>query len=174
MISLLNPWVMLAAVLALLAAVGGSFVFGHKVGSDAVTVKWQKQAADVQRAQADALAAAHAGVITAERRAAEQLAAASARYQVALKEKEDEKQLAVARAAARGLWVDTVDTCGGEAGNSEAPAPAGGRDGSARSRLSEEAAGFLIGEASRADQVVEQLKACQGVVLEDRKASAGS
>lgn len=172
MIPLLNPWVMLAAVLALLAAVGGSFVFGHKVGSDAVTVKWQKQAADVQRAQADALAAAHAGVITAERRAAEQLAAASARYQVALKEKEDEKQLAVARATTRGLWVDTINTCGDSAGDGAVAAPAPGRDGAARSRLSGEAAEFLIGEASRADQVVEQLKACQSVVLEDRKASA--
>lgn len=172
MLSLLNPWLILAAGVVLASASGAAFFYGHKVGADGVTVEWQKQEAATQRAQAEALTAANGKIIAAERRAAERLAAASARYQAALKEKEDEKQLAVARATTRGLWVDTINTCGDSAGDGAVAAPAPGRDGAARSRLSGEAAEFLIGEASRADQVVEQLKACQSVVLEDRKASA--
>lgn len=53
--------------------------------------------------------------------------------------------------------------------SSQAGAPGSGNDGEAGSKLSERLANYLIGEATRADKVVDQLTACQAQVLSDRQ-----
>lgn len=57
---------------------------------------------------------------------------------------------------------------GGGGGSGAAAAATGERDGEARAELSGAAAEFLVGLASEANEVVEQLTACQAVVIADR------
>jgi hypothetical protein len=58
----------------------------------------------------------------------------------------------------------------GGGGGAGAPAPgAGVGDGAGAGQLSGAAVEFLLGEAARADQVVERLTACQRILLEDRR-----
>lgn len=52
--------------------------------------------------------------------------------------------------------------------------PTNGSDGKTGSELSGQAAQFLSSEASRADQIVLQLQACQATVLNDRKIVNGN
>jgi hypothetical protein len=58
-------------------------------------------------------------------------------------------------------------TC--SSGTAQAAAPSGGSDGNSGGKLSEQLTTFLISEASRADQIVSQLSACQQVLIDERK-----
>ena len=166
MVGLPNPWVILGAVLAVLAMTTSAFFYGRGVGVDATEVVWQAREAKINAASAEAIKAAQDRVITAERASAARGAETSAEYQRKLKEKDREK--ATALAIARGLRIGTT---GAQAcGNAVPPVGPGttGRDGETSSELSRDAAEFFIGEANRADKIVEQLNACQAIVAGDR------
>jgi hypothetical protein len=134
---------------------------------------WQAREAKINADAAVKIEAANARVRGIELRMAENLASIDARYQTKLKEKDN--ALTAARAAARHYGLFVTATCPpadrGAAGST--PAGPGIGDGAARVRLSDEAADFLVGEAARADAVVEQLTACQAVVRADREKKPG-
>lgn len=166
-----NPWMLLGALAATVALTFGVYFYGVSVGVDKTEAAWQAREAKINAASATAIQAAEAKARAAERKSAETVASVSAGYQAKLKEKDREKDRAIAglRVANGGLFLDTKlpPSCGSpvpEAG----PAP-GGRDGSTRAELSDKAAEFLIGEANRADKIVEQLTACQAIVKKDRE-----
>lgn len=163
-----NPWVILGAVLALVAALAGAYFYGVGVGKDKVEAKWQKREAVINAATAEKIRLADARVLEAERKSAENVAAVSQDYQAKLQEKDDEKTRAIANARASGLYVTTKrpKACGDplpEAG----PAP-GGRYGETRTELSDALAEHFIAEANRADKIVEQLTACQALAIANR------
>jgi prophage endopeptidase len=162
-----NPWVILGGVVIVVSLTAGAYFYGNHVGSVTTTVAWQAREAKAASRSAEVLQAAQDRAIAAERDNAKKLAEASASYQEKLKEKDREKAAAVA--STRRLFVGTVGPqgCGNPLPSTGAGAP--GRDGETRSELSKPAAEFLIGEASRADKIVEQLTACQAIVAEDRK-----
>jgi hypothetical protein len=149
----------------------GSFFYGVGVGKDKATTTWQARETANQVKYSAAVKAAGDRVIAAERETAKTLADVSARYQARLKEKDFEKERAIstATAVAGGLWVGTIRQPDPATAGSPTSTSACRCDGGTRSRLSGKASEFFIGEASRADKIVEQLKACQAVVAADRK-----
>lgn len=166
MFGLLNPWVILGILVASITALGGTYFYGVGVGKDKVEVVWQAREAKTNAATAVAVQAAGAKTLAAERASAEAVASVSAGYQAKLKEKDREK--ATALAIAGGLRIGTARPAA--RGNAVSPTDSGpvGRDGEASAELSRDSAEFLIGEASRADKVVEQLTACQAIIKSDR------
>lgn len=163
-----NPWVILAAVVALGAALTGSFFYGISVGEAKNQTKWQKREIDINAESTKKLAAANARVLAAERKSAGDMASVSKAYQDKLQEKDHEKDRAIARARASGLFVATKRPTCGNAVPAVGPSP-GGRDDAPRSELSDGASEFFIAEANRADKIVEQLQACQAIVRADRQ-----
>lgn len=164
----LNPWVILAAVVALGAALTGSFFYGISVGEAKNQTKWQRREIEINAAAAKKVAAANARVLATERKSAESVAAISQAYQDKLQEKDREKDRAIASARANGLFVTTKRPRCGNTVPATGPGT-GGRDGETRSELSDEASEFFIAEAVRADKIVEQLKAAQEIIVADRK-----
>jgi prophage endopeptidase len=108
-----------------------------------------------------------------ERRRAEELAAVSVHYQGALEAAKSQRERDVALAHAGTLRLrdpNAASPAGCDRGGpGEAAAAAAGRDGAQAGELSREAVGFLLNLADEADEVVEQLTACQAVVRTDRR-----
>lgn len=164
----LNPWVILAAFVALGAALTGSFFYGTSVGESKTETKWQKREIAINAESEKTLAKANARALAAERKSADDVAAISKAYQAKLLEKDHERNRAIASARASGLFVNTKrPNCGNAVPASGTGT--GGRDGETRSELSDETAEYLIAEANRADKIVDQLTACQAIVEADRR-----
>lgn len=176
----LNPWVILAAVVALGGALTGTFFYGSSVGEAKAEAKWQKRELAINAESEKKIAAANARVLDAERKSADSMASVSKAYQEKLLENENAKDRAIARIRAGSVRLRDPAAIGESCRNtlpSTGPAPSG-RDGETRAELPVETVGvlsggaseFLIGEASRADKIVEQLTSCQAIVEAYRRA----
>lgn len=130
---------------------------------------WQAREAKTNEDAANAILAASTRVRDNEHATAAQLAAVDTYYQGKLNDQDKKHADALRIARAGGMFVNAK--CPAPSGNpaGTATAAAGIGNGSTRARLSDEDAEFFISEASRADAIVEQLTACQSVVLRDRK-----
>lgn len=109
-----------------------------------------------------------------ERQHAEAMAHISTQFQEQLHHVKSAKDSVIAdlRAGAVRLRIPVTSAsasaaCGGIP--AEAFASAAGRDGETRAELSAEAAEFLVGLASEADEVTQQLSACQALLQADRE-----
>lgn len=166
--------------LTLLWIGGGLFAAGLAIGgSGAWTVQgwrmkaqetdWQTREAKINAETANKIREANDRVRGIEQDIAQLLANESSGYQAKLKEKDHALQVALDSVATVGLFSHGP-ACPPVGGNSASGSAAGtsGRDGPARAKLPDEDARFLLSEASRADKIVEQLTACQGVVRADR------
>ena len=153
--------------LALVIALSVALRKVYTAGEAAADARWQARELKINEDTARKLADATAAALAESRAIAKRYNESSAGYQAKLREKDHALDIALnaVRSGERRLSIPVTDSnalCGtAESGTSAA---AGGRDGEARAKLSDAAAGFLIGEASRADKVVEQLTACQALV----------
>jgi hypothetical protein len=156
---------MLVALLLSMIAIGaGGVYYGKKLERGEWTEREAKINADAARQIDDAAKAAAART----QAGAVAIADVSAWYQGKLKEKDRAKDRAVSDALAGGLFVDAK--CPSAAvGVPNAATPESGRDGGTRVRLSDEASVFLVGEATRADKIADQLSACQLQLAIDRR-----
>ncbi|KVW99507.1 lysis system i-spanin subunit Rz [Thiobacillus denitrificans] len=165
-----NPWLLLGALGTAAALTLGAYFYGVSAGVDRTETAWQAREATINAASAVAIQSAETKARTAERKSATEVAVVSTEYQQKLRNIANEKDRIIAglRVINGGLFIDTrrPQTCENSV-PAAGPGP-GGRDGRTRAELSVEASDFLIGEASRADQVVEQLTACQAIVTMDR------
>ena len=176
---IIPPWAkLLGAVLLVAALVAAIYAYGQQqfgLGEKAERTAWLAR-------ENTALTKANARIKeledqarAREREHAQDMAAASAKYQEDLKHEKAAKDRAVAdlRSGALRLRIPLAfPSCPDGAGGSgrAAPGPStAGRDGEARAELSVQASEFLVGLASEADEVVHQLTACQAVVIADRK-----
>lgn len=145
-----------------------TFMFGYHQGGASVRADWMAHEADVNAQQAKAIADANERVRAIERKHALVIADITDNFQRQLKEKDDEKNTAIASMLANGLYVNAeCPTCGNATGGTSTCKPTGSRE--KRVRLSNKDAEFLIRIASEADQVVEQLSACQAILKGERK-----
>ena len=161
-------YVVIAAVgLALLA---GSYLKGRGDGKAMTEAVWQKREAEINAATATKIREREAQVRADERDKANAQAKISADLQRKLKETSNAKDRVIAdlRSGARRLSIPAACPATGGSAMPSAAATASGRDGETRADLSEHAARFLVDLASRADEVVAQLTACQAVILADR------
>lgn len=168
-----NPWILLGATLAFLAALTGSYLKGHSNGVDHERGVW------VQK-ENKALADANKRILdlNEQARAQESLNAVklntiSSNYQQELKTHDLEKDRIIADIKSHTLILRDpgISTQGSGSEASAASASSSGCDGGKESGLSATTGEFLVSLASEADAVVKQLSACQQVVIEDRKLS---
>jgi len=118
---------------------------------------------------------AEAKAVQVEHEAAKGIAQVSNEYQDKLKEKNDQlaKALIKQRDPAKRLYIRApANACGNSKVSGITPG-ASGSDGKTRIELPRNVAERLIRRANRADEIVEQLGACQRVIIEDRKAING-
>lgn len=171
MFGTLNPWVVLAAVVGFVAAVGGAYLYGDHVGTKTERAAWLDRDNKALAATNKRIIELNEAARATERKHAEDLAGVSAGYQKELQDEKAKADRVVSdlRAGNKRLRIAVADSaCGSETGGTASGS--GGRDGGTRAELSGEAAEFLVGLASEADQVVRQLQACQEIVKRDRKA----
>ena len=163
-------YVYIGLAVAAAALAGVCYLAGRSDGRALERALWtEQQNADI-RAANQALEEAHKKIRAHEQAAAEKVAAVSRGYQKDLENANRAKTTAMdALRASGGLRVAVTGCKADDAGTAETASSAGRRDGGeATGLLDESASAFLIGEASRADAVVLQLRACQAVVRADR------
>lgn len=168
------------AVLALALLFVGAFSYvgaerkkAFAAGELAERAKWQKRENEELRTMQDALEKERARRAQAELEAMDDLLAIDEHYQKEAARVQAERDRFMDDLAAGRVRFFDPGRPAGEQACSRAPAEAstaaGRGDGEARAELSAEASRFLHGEAGRADRVVEQLTAAQGVIETYRK-----
>ena len=162
-------WLYLIGLIVLLSLLSGIATAIYHAGAKSERAEWQAREARINAESAIKIEAANRRVRDIEQDIAQLLANESAGYQAKLKEKDHALQIALDSVATVGLFSHgpACPPSGGDSASSP-PAGASGRDGAARAKLPDEDARFLLSEASRADKIVEQLTACQGVLRADR------
>lgn len=165
----MNPRIMLAVVAVWLLSLAAMGYWQNRAGHTAERADWQKR-------ETSELATANRKIVqlndearAREREHAESISNIDTGYQRRIQNEQRKTDLLVADLLA-GILV-LHDPAGQGAGASEtgpAPTGPGERDGEAGCQLSTTAARFLLEEAGRADQIVDQLTACQAVIVSDR------
>jgi hypothetical protein len=181
---MIPSWVKLLSIPLLTAVLIGMF---HLHGQQQFKHGEQAERAQCFARDNEQLASANAKIKSLEEKyrqqeqdAATVIGLISSQYQRELHHVKTDKDRIIAdlRGGAYRLRIPVTsapDTCGSVA--PEAAASARRRDGDTRAELSNEAAEFLVGLASEADEVVKQLGACQAVINADRtmgKSDAGN
>ena len=166
----MNPYRILSIIFILLLSHGATAYWQHTTGKTSERVKWQGKQIE-ELAQANQMIADLNNRFRAqEQKWNNELNVLTTQY---LKEKQNAQRktdalIADARAGFLVLW-DAHAMQAGVCGSGETTTTPTGSDDREGSQLSGEFTGFLISEAGRADQIVHQLTACQGVILADRK-----
>lgn len=174
------PWAKpLGAVLLMAAVLGAIYAYGQQqfgLGEKAERTAWLNRENTALTKANTQIKALEDKYRAQEQKHAQDMAAASAKYQEDLMHEKDTKDRVIADLRSGALRLRVPVTCPDGAGGSGTAAPGPstiGRDGETRAELSISASEFLVGLANEADQVVRQLTACQAVVFSDRQAQGG-
>ncbi len=160
--------------LAIVAAAISAYKWAYNNGVNAERVAWQKAENKALQATLADLQATQEKLRAAERNHAAQLNAVSQNYQEQLTNEKQKLNSAIASYRAGTISLrdkhaaSDAPACAGFA--AEIGTGAGRRDATEGAQLSQPLAEFLIGLASEADEVVQQLTACQAIVNADRSA----
>jgi hypothetical protein len=158
-------YVYLAIAVGLAIALALAFNGGRKYER----ADWLDQQNSDLRTANQAIDAAHKKAREQEAQSAQKVAAVSTAYQKDLANANRAKDLALNALRAGGLRVAVTGCQATDGGTGQAAPAAPGRDGGAATGfLAENDAAFLLSEASRADEVTLQLRACQAVIRADR------
>ena len=171
---MVNPWILLVWAISLVAAGTISGVWQNKVGHTQERVVWQSKNIIELSADNKAVFDTEEKYRAAESDHAANLAAIQADYQ--RKGQDANKKTDTLIAAARAGTFRLRDPSATVAKPSDrdnlpqsSPGARGCDDKTGTGLLGKADTVFLIGEASRADQIVRQLSACQSVIAADRK-----
>jgi prophage endopeptidase len=171
-----KPYLMIGVAVVLVVSHVGAMRFGYTNATNAHKARMQ---ADTQAklVQMQALMAEnarlHNEVRTIEADHATTLTAFSKQFQEKIRNVKLEKDNFVAGVRAGTIRLRIPQSATNDHNTANADTEAGtsacGCDAKAGTELPQETAEFLWGEASRADEIVEQLNACQSIVNEDRR-----
>lgn len=164
------PYLILIAAGLLLLTHGMAGYTGWKVRDNSARAQMQKDA----QAAAEKIMLLQTRMREIESAHANALYSVSATYQGKLNEVERDKEKFMSDVRAGRIKLQlparaNMQSVGSTSG--QVSAATSGCDGQAGTELPQEVTEFLFGEASRADKIVEQLNACQAIVLQDRKIS---
>ena len=163
MIEWIKANIMLVKLLACALMLATAFLFGWRQGSLNVQSAWDKEKAELNAQAIDKIAQANDRVRQVEAEAARQVAAVDAQYQQQLRRNENEKAIALRRASTGGLFINAKCPSSGDS-LPTAAASTSRSDAGSRVELPRSDAEFLITFAAEADQVADQLRACQGLL----------
>jgi hypothetical protein len=175
--STFNPWLLLGVLLLWLASLVAVGSWQREDGATVERSAWQGRENAELRTANGRIRELEEGARHEEAAHALALQEKSAAYERKLIDEQDlhARDIAAVRAGARKLRDPGATTrCPVRSDAAQAGPGAGERDGEAGGELSPAAAEFLLGEASRANAIVEQLTACQAIVIEDRKLCGGT
>jgi prophage endopeptidase len=172
----MNPLLLgkLVAVITLLAMIGAGVAYVYHAGKISEREVWEKR-------EAVQVAAANAKILelnekyrALENDKAKALSIVSNAYEEKLNDaaKKKDRDVAAARSNAPQYqlrYATTSGACADRSNTTETPPTSPGHNGPAVATLPPEVAADLFALADDADAVVEQLTACQQVVIADRK-----
>ncbi len=160
-------WIALAAFIGALAVAYNVHV--DKLIHTAVTKAVTERDGEWRKSEAEAIAKADAVARATEEAHATALKALRTKYEKEVADGKAKADAAIASVHA-GYRLRIDAGCSGAGNDPQTPAAATGSDGPAGSGFLNEAdSAFLLGEAKRADAVVNELHICQATVIEDRK-----
>ena len=159
-----NPWVIVVA----LALVIGAFLSGYRTGVQVTKSDWETEKATAAIEAGKVLAAEQAKVTQFEHLLANKQNKVEKVYVDKVRTVEVERNSLSATARNYGLFIDTACP---DTSNALPSAAAGlsGNNGGTKARLSSATADALIAIAADADEIVNQLTACQTILKEERK-----
>ena len=167
----LNPWIILALVVAWIGSLAVVGRWQNTAGHTAERVAWQAKESQELTAANNQILQLESAARAAEKLKQDTLAALAADYEKDLDNAETQRKADVA-AARSGAIVLRDPNSGGSCAGASAPgaitASPGVSNGAPGGQLSSVATEFLLSEADRADGIVRQLAACQAVVQADR------
>jgi prophage endopeptidase len=170
-----KPYLILGLVVVLAASHLGALMFGRNMANNAAKARLQKETqaklVQMQTLMTENLRLSNE-VRAKEAEHAEKLASFSQTYQEQLQNVRMEKDKFVAGVRAGTIRLRIPQPARPSSNNpalDQVNAGAGRCDASAESELPRDVAEFLYSEASRADAIVNQLQACQAIVIEDRR-----
>lgn len=169
-----NPWLIVAALIALAAAGAGGGYVGWQMrdaGAQRDRVAWEKARKDEAVQAATEIDKAQREARAAEQRAATDAAADAAHYQMVIDDAHAQRDRDVAAARAGALRLRVAGGCRAvqaDAGGSAAPASGGpGDHGAADAELPPEVAAGVLGIGDDADALAKQLAAAQARISFD-------
>ena len=166
-----NPYILLAVLLIWLASLAGVGVWQNHSGHTAERVVWQARETTELASANMKLHALEESYRQQEQQHATNLNAIAVNYQKELDDANAKTDDLVRRARAGAFRLRDPGTSTHAAGGGQLPETAtraGGLDDTGDRGLSTDAAGFLLGLASRCDRVSRKLSACQSIVRSDR------
>lgn len=167
-----KPYLILGIVLILATSHLGALMFGRNMANNAHKAQLQKETeaklVQMQKLMTENLRLSNE-IRATESAHATKLASFSKAYQEELKNVKTEKDKFISSVRAGTIKLHIPKSASSDTPIAQVNATASRCDGSAESELPRDVAEFLYSEASRADEIVNQLQACQAVVLEDRR-----
>ncbi len=163
-----TPQSKLIVAILCVGVVLGAYLFGRSDGARITEAAWATEKATLNAEAVERLDAAYKRNAATEAAGKTKLAETANVYEMKIGVLKNEKDRAIARARAGGLFINTVgQSCGNTVPEA---APGSGLDSRIqRVRLPDEDADFLISFAADANRVVEQLTACQNILRQERE-----
>lgn len=171
-----NPWVILGVAIVWGLSLFAVGKWQRADGATAERVAWQDRENEELRAANELIGVLNNHARALEQKHAEEMAAIGAKHAKEMADAEAirRRDQAAIRDGALKLRIASSRICpGGSASGETGPAP-GERDGAATVELPQQITSDLFDLANDADQVADQLRACQGVIQSDRRGSAHS
>lgn len=159
-----NPYVIIGALVFAIC----SYFYGHHTGVQVTKAEWETEKAAAAIEAGKVLAAEQAKVAEFEHLLANTQTRVEKVYVDKVRTIEVEKQKLVDVARTDGLYIDA--SCPDNSNAVPSATPGSGSDhGSTKARLSGEAAEALIAIAADADEITNQLTACQEILRNERE-----
>lgn len=159
-----NPWMIIGALVLVISA----YFYGHHTGVQVTKADWEAEKATAAIDAGKALDKANKEVREFEHLLANKQNRVEKVYVDKIKEVQVERNSLSATARDAGLFIDT--TCSDNSNSlPSAASSSSGNNGATKARLSGATADALIAIAADADEIVNQLTACQAILEEERK-----
>lgn len=162
------PWIapLLAALL-----IGALFYTTYSLGVDNERTRWQGLESKKLVAANQKILDLHNQKYDLEQLRVKDAMDLTLKFNQEMKQNEDNANAVIAdlRAGARKLRIATVRPAGGDCTTSQASATVSGAEPTISAELSQDAAEFLVTQASRADEVTLLFNRCQAQLVKDRE-----
>ena len=159
-----NPWIIIGALVLVI----GAYFYGHHTGVQVTKADWEAEKATAAVDAANTLAKANQEVRALEQLLANKQNKVEKIYVDKIREVQVERNSLSATARDGGLFIDAACSDNSNAVSNTAASPSSDHGGT-KTRLSSATADALIAIAADADEIVNQLTACQTILKEERK-----
>lgn len=169
---MINPYIILAAVLFWVASVVGAGWYEHHQGAIAEDAKWQAREITEQAQASQQILTAENAARTAEAASAQAVAQAQLQFQKELKDEQAKTSAALHAVNVGTLRLHDPGASSVQTSchpNAKAGTDSTGASSSSDGYLSKQADRFLLDITSEADELAQRLNECEVILQKDRK-----